>query len=190
MRRLLVFGVCALGVTGLYLVPSPGGSPDRSATPRSEPKPQTQPVAYVRQGTTAIRTTGSSSVVDPTSERWQTGADTQEAQGPERPDRESPSAVGDLSFPSITAGGLTIRWSAATDNLGVVSYRVWLNGFRVADTSDLQVVVPWFHDGSHQQVVQVRAVDAAGNQSIDAPARLVTRPMPVPTSAPGGGTVE
>ena len=67
---------------------------------------------------------------------------------------------------------------------------MWLNGFHVADTSDLQIVVPWFHDGSHQQVVQVRAVDAAGNQSIDAPARLVARPMPVPTSAPGGGTVE
>ena len=79
---------------------------------------------------------------------------------------------------------ISVSWSAASDNVGVAGYRVWLNVFRVADTTELQVTVPWFNDGSRQQVVQVRAIDTAGNQSDEAPARVVERPSASPAPTP------
>jgi hypothetical protein len=100
----------------------------------------------------------------------------------ETPDRMAPSTVTNVAFPTMTAERVTIRWTPATDNVGVVGYRVWLNGFPVADTTSVEVAVRWFNDGSPEQVVQVRAIDAAGNQSSEAPAQLVQRPLP--SSAP------
>jgi hypothetical protein len=42
----------------------------------------------------------------------------------------------------------------------------------------------WFNDDSGQHVVQIRAVDAAGNQSRSSPTLVLTRPSPEPTDAP------
>ena len=93
--------------------------------------------------------------------------------------------MSDLSFPAVTTDRLTVRWPAASDNVGVAAYRIWLNGYHVADTTNLQIAIPWFKDGSREQVVQVRAVDEAGNQSSAAPARVVRRPAAVSTTAGG-----
>lgn len=217
-RRSLVFGVCALGVAGLYLVPSIAGTPSRLTDARSEQEPRSapQPVGYVRQqpadrsDRTGIQSdsgedtdanaqpraaaTTSLAVADRTDRADRAAAPVRTAdqhtvrrpggaaarERGETPDRMAPSTVADLSFPTVTAERVTIRWSPATDNIGVAGYRVWLNGFRVADTTSVEVAVPWFNDGSSEQVVQVRAFDAAGNQSDDAPACLVERPLPSP----------
>jgi hypothetical protein len=201
IRRLLVFGVCAVGVGMLYLIPSVAGTPGQSGSRGSrEPQSMPQPIGYVTQRSSEPTTGGaadqpldaatspgpSGSAVLPRTEPGQ-GARRERGAAPQQadaPDRQAPSIVTDLTFPSVSSDRLTLRWGRAADNVGVTSYRIWLNGFRVADTTELQVTVPWFNDGSRQQVVQVRAVDAAGNESEDAPARLVVRPAPSPAPAP------
>ncbi len=209
IRRLLVFGVCALGVGALYLVPDVSGTPGQRAGSRLAdpvPEPAGRPVAY--DGRTTMNRPGTSSGqrapvtgggTELSSEQPQrAGADRRTSTTPRRdsvgasanrsradgPDEEPPSVVSELSFPTVTTDRLTVRWPAAADNVGVTEYRVWLNGYHVADTTTLQVAIPWFKDGSREQVVQVRAVDAAGNQSIQAPAQLVVRPDPGPDPAP------
>ena len=88
----------------------------------------------------------------------------------------------DLSFPNVTAERGdhplgTGRRQRRRDRLPDLAQRV-----PIADTTNVEVAVRWFNDGSPEQVVQVRAVDAAGNQSSDAPARLVVRPLPAPAT--------
>lgn len=208
IRRLLVFGVCALGVGALYLLPGVSGVPQQlsgTGTAR-EPDPALAPVAYDtrahldrtgravdRSGSADSETAGASTLTplpEPPntrdrSGRWSGQQGSSPAWGGEQSaDAQAPSTVSDLSFPVVTYERLTVRWPAASDNVRVASYRIWLNGYRVADTPGLQVAIPWFKDGSHSQVVQVRAVDAAGNQSEQAPARLVERPAPPPDAPP------
>jgi hypothetical protein len=79
---------------------------------------------------------------------------------------------------------LTISWPAASDNVGVIGYRIWLNGFEVATTAETRARLRWFNDDSGQHVVQIRAVDAAGNQSQSSPTLVITRPSPEPTATP------
>jgi len=103
------------------------------------------------------------------------------------PDTTPPSSVQGISFPEILPDRLTIRWAPASDDVGIAAYRIWLDGFQLADTTALQVTLAWFRDGSRQQVVQIRAVDAAGNLSEQAPPVLVARPTGTPTSPSGAG---
>ena len=68
----------------------------------------------------------------------------------------------------------------------MIGYRIWLNGYEVASTAETQATVRWFNDDAGQHVVQVKAVDAAGNQSTSSPTLLITRPStePAPTPTP------
>ena len=77
-----------------------------------------------------------------------------------------------------------INWPAASDNVGVIGYRIWLNGFEVGTTTQTKARLHWFNDDSGQHVVQIRAVDAAGNQSRSSPTLVVKRPSPEPTETP------
>ena len=65
----------------------------------------------------------------------------------------------------------------------VVGYQVWLDGFRAAATTQTQVTVNWFNDDMGQHVVEVKALDAAGNQSTSE-IRLVSRPEPEDFASP------
>jgi hypothetical protein len=200
IRRLLVFGVCAAGIGALYLMPSVAGTSGQSGS-RSSGGPQldSRPVGYVTQRsaeqttrgtsdqTVAAAPGGSAAPEVSTSGPGRPSERQRDAAAPhpaDAPDREAPSTVTDLTFPTVSPSRLTVRWAPASDNVGVTSYRIWLNGYRIAETTELQVTVPWFNDGSRQQVVEVRAVDAAGNQSEDAPARLVERPAASPNPTP------
>ncbi|MCE3275347.1 MAG: hypothetical protein K0R13_1202 [Propionibacteriaceae bacterium] len=84
----------------------------------------------------------------------------------------------------MTPDRLSLTWTAATDNVGVIGYRIWLNGFEVATTAETEVNLRWFNEDSGQHVVQIRAIDAAGNQSRSSPTLVVVRPSPEPTSTP------
>jgi ribulose bisphosphate carboxylase small subunit len=66
----------------------------------------------------------------------------------------------------------------------VIGYRIWLNGFEVATTAETEAKLRWFNEDSGQHVVQIRAIDAAGNQSRSSPTLVVVRPSPEPTSTP------
>ena len=96
--------------------------------------------------------------------------------------RRNPSAS--TTRPTVSHERLALTWSTATDNVGVVSYKIWLDGFPVATTSETHADLRWFNDGATQHVVQVRALDAAGNQSASSPTFIVNRPTPEPTPSP------
>jgi ribulose bisphosphate carboxylase small subunit len=92
--------------------------------------------------------------------------------------------VAEIDAPNVTTRQLTVSWPAANDNVGVIGYRIWLNGFEVATTAETRAQLRWFNEDSGQHVVQIRALDAAGNQSRSSPTLVVTRPSPEPTATP------
>ena len=83
----------------------------------------------------------------------------------------------------MTAEALGLTWPAATDNKRVIGYRIWLNGYEVATTAETQVSLRWFNDEEGQHVVQIKAIDSAGNQSTTPATLLLTRPSPEPTAS-------
>jgi hypothetical protein len=99
-------------------------------------------------------------------------------------DDTPPSPVGGIRFGPVTPTSLTVRWAPAQDDTGVVGYRLWLDGFAVATTAQTEVTVKWFNDDMGQHVIQLKALDAAGNLSRSAQSVLVTRPTPEPTAEP------
>jgi hypothetical protein len=211
IRRLLVFGVCALGVGGLYLVPSMARTPDQVGYPMAGDKPSarssTTPTA-ASKGTAAGAASGQTSSQPPADEPTDAAADTEQTSRAEpvgqrresrqtspnsgatafdphdNPDNAPPDPVSGIDFGPVTEDTLTISWSAAHDDVTVIGYRIWLNGFEVATTAETHVTVNWFNDDMGQHVVQVRALDAAGNQSKTSPNVLVNRPTPTPTPTP------
>ena len=84
----------------------------------------------------------------------------------------------------VTSEGLGLSWPAATDNNRVIGYRVLLNGYEVATTAETRATVRWFNDDTGQHVVQIKAIDAAGNQSTGSPTLLVVRPSTEPSPTP------
>ena len=105
---------------------------------------------------------------------------------PKEKDRDDtpPDPVGGIRFGRVTPTELTVRWAPANDDTGVVGYRLWLDGFMVATTADTQVTVKWFNDDMGQHVIQLKALDAAGNLSETAQSVLVVKPTPEPTPQP------
>ena len=99
-------------------------------------------------------------------------------------DSSPPQPVADIEASKVTAHRLTVSWPAASDNVGVIGYRVWLNGFEVATTAETQARLHWFNEDSGRHVVQIRAIDAAGNESETSPTLVVTRPSSEPTETP------
>ena len=163
IRRMIVFGVCTLGVAGLYLVPSVAGSPSPVSMPRIADEPTREASRPTERGRTAF---------DPG----------------ENHDSEPPAAVATISPAKVTVDELSLSWPAATDNRRVIGYRIWLNGYEVATTAETRATLRWFNDDEGQHVVQIKAIDAAGNQSETWSTLLVTRPSPEPTEPPPSTT--
>jgi hypothetical protein len=99
-------------------------------------------------------------------------------------DAVAPAPVTEVTSGDVTPDRLTLRWPAASDNVGVASYRVLLNGYEVASTPATHATVRWFNDDARDHIVQVRALDAAGNESPASPSLLVARPTPSPSPSP------
>ena len=59
---------------------------------------------------------------------------------------------------------MTLAWNAATDNVGVAGYDVFVNGAKVATTNSLTATVGGLACGT-SYTVGVKAFDAAGNRS-------------------------
>ncbi len=211
IRRLIVFGVCTLGVGSLYLVPAIARSPeqirrsglneeptnsvaglrrpdseesasstgDRTLVPGDEDAPGKTRSGAEPSQSAATRAKDSSEEVDSRSAQKRSTDQTKASK-----DSEPPQPVSDIEPLKVTPKQLTINWSATTDNVGVIGYRIWLNGFEVATTAETRARLRWFNDDSGQHVVQIRAVDAAGNQSRSSPTLVVTRPSTEPTEKP------
>lgn len=203
IRRLLVFGVCLAGAGSLYLVPSmagPGsqGDPAPARHDRASLAP-TEPTAAtadpVNRSTIALAALPTAPVASPaTRTPAGSGADRGTTTAPRvsRPaataappgrDDTPPGAVGLLEVTGSDPERLTVSWPAAADDVEVVSYKVWMNGFLVLATQRTSATLAWFND-SNVHVLQVHALDAAGNEGPSSPTLLVVRPTPSPQPTP------
>ncbi len=52
-------------------------------------------------------------------------------------DNDAPSAVGDLAATAVAGGAIDLAWSAATDNIGVVSYNIYRESTEITDLTEL-----------------------------------------------------
>jgi hypothetical protein len=205
---MIVFGVCTLGVAGLYLVPSVAGSPSPVAMPHIADEPTPEPAGHATVKVPQAGATGFGEPDDVAVTKAAEPADVAPAEEPEptedaprptvrpterartafdpddAPDSEPPAAVPTISPDKVTAHELTVTWPAATDNRRVIGYRIWLNGYEVATTAETRATLRWFNDDEGQHVVQIKAIDAAGNQSDTWSTLLVTRPSAEPTRTP------
>ena len=90
-------------------------------------------------------------------------------------DTQAPSAPGSLSATATSSTSAALSWSAATDDVGVLGYRIFRNGSEVGTSSSTG-----FNDtGLSPSTVysySVIAFDAAGNNSSTSPSAVVTTP--------------
>jgi hypothetical protein len=208
IRRMIVFGVCALGVGSLYLVPGVARSPEqiRQAGAGEEPidgafgagpaQPEQSESASGNRNSapeTAAGPAQAASSAQPSATRNKDGredaddhssATSSTGEPKDSKDLDPPQAVSDIEPSKITRKQLIISWPAANDNVAVVGYRIWLNGFEVATTTGTKARLRWFNDDNGAHVVQVRALDAAGNQSRSSPTLVIRRPSPEPPETP------
>jgi hypothetical protein len=206
IRRMIVFGVCTLGVGSLYLVPSIARSPEQIGVPRASDEPTSQPVgaqadkspqsaspsgdrdllAGRASGRSATAQTTQPSAPPTQSPAGDKDRSTRKAAGEPKDskDSEPPEPVAEIEPSAVTTDRLSLKWPAAADNVGVIGYRIWLDGFEVATTAETRTKLRWFNDDNGQHVVQIRALDAAGNQSRRSATLVVTRPSPDATPTP------
>ena len=200
---MIVFGVCALGVGSLYLVPSIARSPEQIGVPKASDEPTSRPVGAQPDNSSQSASPGEDRsftagtprhrlATAPTTQPSEVPAESPDgdksrsgkksADGPsDTKDTEPPEPVAEIEPSALTADRLSLKWPAAADDVGVIGYRIWLNGFEVATTAETEAKLRWFNDDSGQHVVQIRAIDAAGNQSRSSPTLVVVRPSPEPT---------
>lgn len=203
---MIVFGVCALGVGSLYLVPSIARSPEQIGVPKASDEPTSRPVVAQPDNSPQSASPGEdrSSIAGSRRHRVATDPTTQPSEAPaestsgdksrssrksadepsDTEDSEPPEPVAEIETAAVTADRLSLKWPAAADDVGVIGYRIWLNGFEVATTAETEAKLRWFNDDSGHHVVQIRAIDAAGNQSRSSPTLVVVRPSPEPTPTP------
>ncbi len=88
------------------------------------------------------------------------------------PDTVAPTAPTALAAANISATGFTLTWSAATDEVGVADYEIFINGVSSGITPATTFNVTALPLGGPPYLVTVRARDAAGN--VSTPSELVT----------------
>jgi len=78
-----------------------------------------------------------------------------------------------LNASSVTHTGLTLSWSAATDNTAVTGYKVYNNGSLLGTVTGTSYNVTGLNAAT-QYTFKVEAGDAAGNWSTNGPSKTVT----------------
>ncbi|WP_090051842.1 glycoside hydrolase family 9 protein [Lentzea fradiae] len=99
-------------------------------------------------------------------------------------DSEPPSVPSGLTTSNVTSSGVTLSWTASTDNLGVAGYEV-LNGSTVLGSSATTTLRLTGLTPDTSYSLAVRARDAAGNVSA-ASSAVTVRTLPGDS---GGGTL-
>jgi archaellum component FlaG (FlaF/FlaG flagellin family) len=88
------------------------------------------------------------------------------------PDTARPTTPADLAATIEANGDVTLTWTPSTDNIGVTGYIVYRNNVEIATVTEPTAVIATPAAGDHWY--QVRAVDAAGNESFKTPSLRVT----------------
>ena len=93
-------------------------------------------------------------------------------------DTVPPSAPTNLSAANVTTTSLTLRWTASTDNVGVVVYQVFANGNLAATTfGTTSATLTGLNLSAGSTVLTVKATDAAGNVSSASASLTVSAPI-------------
>lgn len=92
---------------------------------------------------------------------------------PPEPDTQAPTTPTTLAAGSVTQSGVTLSWTASTDNVAVTSYKVYLNDI-LKDTVAATSCTLTGLDASTLYTVKVVALDAAGNSSAAATVAFTT----------------
>jgi chitodextrinase len=79
-------------------------------------------------------------------------------------DTQAPSTPTNVVASNIAQTTATVSWNASTDNVGVVSYQILLNGTSIGTTTGTSTALTGL-TASTNYTVGIRAVDAAGNVS-------------------------
>ena len=79
-------------------------------------------------------------------------------------DTSSPSVPGNLHATSATTSSISVAWNAASDNVGVAGYFVYLNSSHVSNAGSTSATIGSLSCG-HTYTIGVDAYDAAGNHS-------------------------
>ena len=99
-------------------------------------------------------------------------------------DTEAPSPPGNLWVEAPSHDRVTLSWSAATDNVGVVGYEIYRDGQLLATRGTGTTYSDATVQSRTSYEYSVRAVDAAGNRSQAAGPASVTTPAPPDTQPP------
>jgi chitodextrinase len=97
-------------------------------------------------------------------------------------DTAAPSSPSTLGVSAATDRSLALSWTAATDNVGVVGYHLYLNGSNVGTTDTTGSTLTGLTCGTSYEL-GVDAYDAAGNRSPEANVVGATAPCGVEQSS-------
>lgn len=86
------------------------------------------------------------------------------ASGTTLTDNENPGAPTNLAVLSVGTNNIAVQWTAATDNVGVASYDIYVNGALLGSTNDTTTNIANL-DPSTSYTIYIVAKDAAGNVS-------------------------
>jgi len=111
---------------------------------------------------------------------------------PAKSDTQAPTAPGSLSALSVSGSQISLSWSASTDNVGVVGYRVYRSQtsgepktlLTATPVAGLMYTDSGLASGTTYFYV-VKAIDAESNQSAASPEASATTADTVPPAAPG-----
>lgn len=81
------------------------------------------------------------------------------------PDTEAPAAVTNISAIDVGINEISINWDAASDNVGVTEYALYLEGIWIDKTNQLSYSFLGLNESTTYSI-GVEALDAAGNVSI------------------------
>ncbi len=79
-------------------------------------------------------------------------------------DTQAPTAPTNLATSNVTGTGMTLSWTASTDNVGIAGYRVYVGSNQVATTTGTSQAISGLSCGT-SYTLGVEAFDAAGNVS-------------------------
>jgi chitodextrinase len=80
------------------------------------------------------------------------------------PDAQAPAVPSGMRTTSITAGSVSLAWSATTDNVGVAGYNLYENGVKAGSTQSTSYSFSGLSCGT-SYTLALTAYDAAGNES-------------------------
>jgi chitodextrinase len=95
------------------------------------------------------------------------------------PDTTPPSVPALLQASNVTGTSLTFAWNAASDNIGVTSYALYVNGVKTSSVTSTSATLTGLTCGS-SYMLGVEAVDVAGNRSTRAQLAASTAACSIP----------